>query len=657
MKMKPGWLLAGALVALPVPAQQFQQVGSGLPGPLVWSEGVETFDANGDGWLDLLFANGIGFSSAGGALAPTLLINHTTIGGTITFADETATRVPAGFVQQGKALVPCDVDGDGDMDVVFANAFQNQPRILINDGSGHFSDETATRFPVMLLNSFGLGCGDVDDDGDLDLVLADAGANPFSAPGGKVRLLINDGSGHFTDSPGSINAANKIGAQNAQLLDIDNDFDLDLVVDGKSGGQQLYLNDGNGNFTLQPTGTIPNGSGNTYATDWADLDNDGDLDGFYISIQALNEGTAQNNSVAGGALNFTGTTATIGGLNGDDDNDIVFLDTDNDGRLDVIVGSLAGAREKLYLNNGTFGAGGFAYQSTGFTTLTDSTLDLCVGDFDRDGRYDIATAQGESGGFTNRVYRNTGPIDSVAPRIGRVEPTPLRVPLRTFENGGLVRRAWIQDATFKRRQTFVGARLDGTAVKGASSQPFSVPMNHVGGGIHRGVLQPPTSPTGRVGMDVTFSVHATDPGANASDSAPATFRICGAESYGTLVPNSSGQSAQIAGVQDPSLANNNFAVRISGLPASANGVLLYGASRLNPPEPSGAGVRVVAGTARGLGHFTADATGVALLPLDFTQLPLSALHPGETRLVQFEFGDPAAGTWNASNGLEIVLCD
>src|SRR5262249_11156606 len=152
---------------------------------------------------------------------------------------ETAARFPAGFVQQAKALAVCDVDGDGDMDVVFANAFGSQPSILINDGTGHFTNETAARFPVISLNAFGVGFGDVDNDGDIDLV--------FDDQGGKARLFINDGTGHFTNNVAFQSVAqNKPEAQAVQLVDIDNDFDLDIIVDGKSTPQQLYINNGNG---------------------------------------------------------------------------------------------------------------------------------------------------------------------------------------------------------------------------------------------------------------------------------------------------------------------------------------------------------------------------------------------------------------------------
>ena len=636
-------LLVAAMLACAAPfagAQQFQQVGSGLPGPVVWTEGVDTFDANGDGWQDILFANQNGL--------PTLLINQTTVGGTITFANETATRIPASFVVQGRSLALCDVDNDGDMDAVFATNGQQQ-RILINDGTGVFTDETAARFPTLVLNSWGVGWGDVDNDGDIDLV--------FNGQGQKAHLLINDGTGHFTDSAAFQTVAVAMpSAEQTQLVDIDNDWDLDIIEDGKNNGQHLYINNGTGGFTFQGT-TLPAGSTATYATGWADLDNDDDIDGAYISLSSFDEGTARNNLVPSGNLTFTATTSTLIGHNGDDDNDLVFVDADDDGILDLLIGSLGNNKEKLYLNDGTFGPGSFVYQTNGFTTITDSTLDLALADFDNDNRYDAVTAEGESGNFTDRVYRNTGPQDTVPPRIGRVEPTPARVPLSIIKDGGYPRRAWVQDATYKRGQTFATASLEVTAVKGTSTQDFTVPMVTVGGGFFRGAIDPPPSPDGTVGMDVTFHVHAADPGENASDSAPATFRICGAERYGVPLPNSTGHAAHAAAVNDPSIGTNNFQVQVTGLPPNQNGRLIFGKVKKVPGFPYGDGLLYVAGDIQRLPNVTANGQGVAVVTLDFTQPPLSGLAPGQTRFFQFIYKDQAAAAFNLSDALEITFCD
>ena len=75
-------------------------------------------------------------------------------------------------------MLPGDIDGDGDLDVVVLN--RGQEFVLINDGAGFFIDQTATRFPVTADSSRGGGLADLDGDGDLDLVVANSRNEPVA---------------------------------------------------------------------------------------------------------------------------------------------------------------------------------------------------------------------------------------------------------------------------------------------------------------------------------------------------------------------------------------------------------------------------------------------------------------------------------------------
>ncbi|HYC77302.1 MAG TPA: FG-GAP-like repeat-containing protein, partial [Planctomycetota bacterium] len=122
--------VALALCAALSSAQQFQdQTATRLPVQAVWSEEVDAADLDGDGDLDLVYAKGDGFASAGAPRQNTILIND----GTGVFADQTATRLPA-LTGNAKDVDLVDVDGDGDFDLVVANGFGQQPRLFLNDG-------------------------------------------------------------------------------------------------------------------------------------------------------------------------------------------------------------------------------------------------------------------------------------------------------------------------------------------------------------------------------------------------------------------------------------------------------------------------------------------------------------------------------------------
>ncbi len=619
------------------------QAGALASGTSVWSESVETLDVNGDGWLDIIYTNGIGFDSAGGSLAPQLLINQA-VPGSAVFVDETASRIPAGFIQQGKGITTCDVDNDGDEDIIFANAFLTQPRILINDGNGVFTDETAARFPTINLGSFGVGCGDLDGDGDIDLVFSDTGASQFGA-GSTAKLFINNGSGVFSNEPSKMNASNKVGAMQVNIVDIDKDFDLDVIIDGKSSGQQLYINDGDANFTLMAA-VLPAGGNSVYETDWCDLDNDGDIDGAYVSMSGFNEGIAHNTST-GGSLSFTGSTGFFSGNNGNDDNEVAFIDANNDGLLDVLVCSLAFVQEKLYINSGSMTTGSFLQQTSAFTSTSDSSLDLTIGDFDNDGDLDVATAQGESGNFQNRLFLNNGAADSQGPSILRVEEFSGLVGLENISAGKAV-RAHIQDSSYDNGKIFIGANLTGTVQKGVFSSNFSIPMSSIGGGMFSADLSLPTPPDGLLEATVTYQVVATDRVGNVTTSASENFTVCGRQNYG---PSTGVNDIAISLSNEP-LAGAVTIVQITQAPPSSQGLLLASSAAGNF---AGLGGRVLVNISNPVvfNVFT-NAAGEFFLPaflpptLEFIGAPLSlqAFIPDPSKVAGFAMSD----------GLRILIC-
>ncbi len=645
------------LAARGAAGQQFQEQTGVLPVPTdYWTEGVTAVDADEDGRWDVLFVHANGWEKPGDfaatgtfPLPPILLVNTGTSGGNPVFVDESAAYLPSDLEVHGKGASVADFDGDGHDDIVLAEAFGVRQHLLMKQPGTLAWINESSRLPAMLLNCFSAGVGDLDDDGDMDIVFTDAGPQTFSAPGGKARLCVNDGNGFFTEQATWINASNKIGAQNAKIVDIDNDFDLDVIIDGKSPQTQIYFNDGQAHFTENDT-LIPSAGDATYETEWGDLDGDSDMDGVIMSLDFYTEGTVQNFLIDTGTLSFGAATDTMTGLppgEFEDDNEFVFIDADDDGDMDVITVSLQHPEDKLYFSSGTFGQGFLNFTpDVGFTSFPfkDSSLGMCVADFDGDGDYDAITGQGESGNFTDRYYRNVGPADTLPPRIGRLEAAPVTVPLTTVTSGGLVRHAWLQDATWDDGWTFETARLLFDTEKLGETSSSSVPMGHSGGQIFRGVVLPPPSSTGLVGMRVGYRVQASDPNGNVSVSGAERFVICGSETYGPA------GSIALAASADPTLG--------ASLAASASG---------GPPGQPGL---IVVGTARARlfgGTVLVDPSTILLkLPLifdgsgsaDFSlPLPSNEAFAGLVLDLQAFALDPSQPHGVAvSNGLEVALC-
>jgi hypothetical protein len=230
-----------------------------LPAATHDSEEVVQADFNGDGYVDLLFVSE-------DDQVHELFFND----GSGHFSDE-GWRIPIMSTANGTAAF--DINADGFVDVVIANNGQNN--ILINDGTGTFRDETATRLPRLADVSQDIEVGDVNGDGYLDLVFANEGPN---------IVLINDGHGVFADA-GGLPDGRVSESRMASLADIDGDGDLDLFianvavfVDGVDPKNQLYINDGAGHFTEVTDDRLPRDNDSSFEGKFVDIDADGDLD-------------------------------------------------------------------------------------------------------------------------------------------------------------------------------------------------------------------------------------------------------------------------------------------------------------------------------------------------------------------------------------------
>lgn len=245
-----------------------------LPGsPPANSTEVDFADVDGDDDLDAIIAN----------LGPNQLLLNDGIG---FFIDASLTHLPPPNpnvledISAEARFADVDVDEDPDILVSNENPFNPDPlggaqnRVLINDGTGHFTDETAARIPALTDQSQGFVGGDIDDDGDLDLIVVNIGQD---------LVLINDDTGHFSDETASRFPTTADSTRKGVLADFDGDGCLDLFM-GNSRNQQnlLYLNDCSGAFVDVTDGNVPERADTTTDVDVVDLDDDGDLD-LYIT--------------------------------------------------------------------------------------------------------------------------------------------------------------------------------------------------------------------------------------------------------------------------------------------------------------------------------------------------------------------------------------
>ena len=319
----------------------------------------------------------------------------------------------------GSGVVFFDYDTDGDVDLYFlqsGNVPEGKPQTLgnvlyRNEGDGRFTDVTETSGTGDTGYGMAAATGDIDNDGDLDLYVANFRQD---------RLYQNNGDGTFTDITEAAGIDNTLWSIAAVYLDFDVDGDLDIFVVNylvyelsmpvstykgiigyghprsyKGTPDVLYRNNGDGTFTniAGKTGVSNPVEGRGMAAVAWDYNKDG-LPDIYVANDTNRNFLYHNN----GDSTFTDESVFIGV--GYDDRGVAegsmgvdCADYDGDGWLDLIVAN--SEKATLYKNE----EGLFFTDTTADSGLEQPTLPF-VGfsplflDYNNDGHPDMFCANG-----------------------------------------------------------------------------------------------------------------------------------------------------------------------------------------------------------------------------------------------------------------------
>lgn len=289
-----------------------------------------------------------------------------------------------------------DLDGDGDQDLISASSSNDRIAWYENDGFGNFSRQKIIADPIYLVNS--IDVADIDGDGDLDIVSTNdvlfLGGERFD---GNVNLYINDGNGNFS-SPQRIQK--DFAGETVIIRDIDGDQIPDILV-ASSSDVFWFRNDGATSFGSPRI--ITENEQRIKSLIAEDLDNDGDQDVAFASeegIIAWHENTGQGDFLTRRSITQQVNLGQAA---------LQYADLNNDGNKDII--SVTSGDEKLALYAGD-GNGNYSNQQIISTMLSRPTT-IYPADLDGDGDLDIASSSS-----TQLVWlRNNGSGGFSAPII------------------------------------------------------------------------------------------------------------------------------------------------------------------------------------------------------------------------------------------------
>jgi hypothetical protein len=373
-----------------------------------------------------------------------LLVLSEILAGHISRAQDPFTRITSGPIVSGvncTILAWGDFNNDSFQDL-FVSTRTGGSLLYSNNGNGTFSQVTTGPIPADANNCFGAAWGDYDNDGNLDLFVA---VNNF----GNDWLYHNNGNGSFTKITTGAIVSSGANGNNCVWADYDNDGFLDLFVANSDQNDFLYRNNRDGTFTRITTNAVALKTGNSQGAAWADYDEDGLPDLF---VSRVNEPNLLYHNQGGGVFTPVTSGSIVQDVSvgqgtswGDYDNDghldlfVVnpnapnflyhnngdgtftritsgaiatdignghgcgWADYDNDGFLDLFVANRLGVNF-LYHNTGT---GTFMRVTSGVVPADNAdAVSAAWADYDNDGFPDLFVT--ELGSFNNRLYHNNG---------------------------------------------------------------------------------------------------------------------------------------------------------------------------------------------------------------------------------------------------------
>jgi len=358
-------------------------------------------DFNGDGWMDLFVAGG---------QTDTLFLNDQD--GTFTNATA-ASGITGGSISAAAG----DTDGDGDIDL-FVTRKDSLHVLYVNQGGGVFQavvDPDFANAGAVGAPALGAAFGDYDGDGDLDLFVSayQGGTSGIEIPS---RLFRNDGGNSFTDVTAAIGLftgatslpVSYVSGFFPRFVDLDADFDPELLLINDFGTTLYFENDGDGTFTDVTNAAIPEIRADTaFMMGLAVGDFNGDLGLDLFMTNVAGDGIRNQLFMRTGEHEYDEVAAAAGVDEGGWGWATVPVDVNHDGLLDIVETNGWGTAQwenhqsYMWMNDGN-GAFTDVAIACGFVNYGQGRGMLNF-DYDNDGDQDVVIFENQG---PLRLYRN-----------------------------------------------------------------------------------------------------------------------------------------------------------------------------------------------------------------------------------------------------------
>jgi PKD repeat protein len=317
----------------------------------------------------------------------------------------TASFIPGGSNYSG--ICWGDYDNSGTPDLFITNMGGGNV-LLNNQGNGKFQASTTSGIANYGGSFLSANWVDYDNNGDLDLFIPACGTG-FAPGAGNLNLLYrNNGDGTFTRVTDNTLATTRTNTSCAAFGDFDNDGDQDVFLTEWGKDNWLFKNNGDGTFTRISGLEINSNSSISITASWGDYDNDGFLD-LFVGNGSTSSSVKQHNYLYHNNGNGTFTKITTGEIA--EYSGCVWTsawaDVNNDGYLDLYIGTIYERESLLYLNNGD-GTFSIAQKfGTSSATVSTGVTGASFGDYDNDGAVDLLVAD-VAAGSPPLIFHNNG---------------------------------------------------------------------------------------------------------------------------------------------------------------------------------------------------------------------------------------------------------